>query len=194
MSEINLVDVYPLSKINKQKGTRRLVREKVLQLFIAQSNSDSSVDEIFPHIFNRIFNFEAGEDQISEKLLKPDEVYELEADIPLIWKEESLIFGKDLLHKALANKDFAIELIEKFAKNWDMERIANIDKALITIAVTEMLDFPDIPPKVSINEAIDIAKDYSTDKSKVFINGILDSIFYHLKKEGKLNKEGRGLK
>lgn len=193
MSETKLSEVYPLSKKKRQKGTRRLAREKVLQAFIAYSACETELDELFDHIFFRIFNFEAGEEIISEKLLKPDEIYELEADLPIIWKEESIIFGKELLQKSLKNSALITDLIEKFAKNWELERIAFIDKALITIAATEMLDFPDIPPKVSINEAIDIAKAYSTEKSKVFINGVLDSIFYEFKKEGKLKKSGRGL-
>ena len=77
--------------------------------------------------------------------------------------------------------------------NWDLSRIALIDRILLRMGICEILFFPDIPPKVSINESIEIAKDYSTSSSGKFINGILDAILDDLKKDGKLNKKGRGL-
>lgn len=193
MQEVNLSEVYPLSKNNKVQGTRRLAREKALQAFIAYSVSETILDDLISHIYFRIFNFEAGEDVISEKLLKPDEIHELEADIPIVWREDTLQFAKDLLHNTIKNSIRIDEWIKKFIQKWDMERIALIDNALIKIAVTEFIDFPDIPPKVSINEAIDISKMYSTDKSKDFINGILDSIKISLSKDGIIKKQGRGL-
>ncbi len=78
-------------------------------------------------------------------------------------------------------------------QHWDFHRIALIDKILLRIAVCELLHFPDIPPKVSINEAIEIAKMFSTDNSGTFINGILDSILEEMQKNGSLKKSGRGL-
>ena len=84
--------------------------------------------------------------------------------------------------------------IVKHTFNWDMSRIAIIDKNIIRMALTEILFCEDIPPKVSINEAIEIAKKFnSTDKSSKFVNGILDAIFNDLKAEGKVHKNGRGL-
>jgi N utilization substance protein B len=74
-----------------------------------------------------------------------------------------------------------------------MDRIALIDKLLLQIGITELMYFPEIPPKVSINEVIEIAKDYSTSNSGKFINGILDAILSELKESGNLNKSGRGL-
>lgn len=197
MSENKLKEVYPLSKENKIKGTRRLVREKVLQTYIAHITCETELPELFEHIFFREFNFEAGdkeiEDQIEEKFLRPEEIYELEADVPITWNAEAVNFGYKLLERSLVNKESISELIEKFAKNWELDRIAPVDKALITIAATEFLDFNDIPPKVTINEALDIAKQYSTDKSRVFINGVLDSMLGEFKSEGKIKKTGRGL-
>ncbi len=84
-------------------------------------------------------------------------------------------------------------LIKKKAANWEFHRIALIDKILLRMGICEMMYFDDIPPKVSINEAIEIAKDFSTDKSGTFINGILDSILTDLRKEKTLSKKGRGL-
>ena len=193
MTELNLQDVYPLSKERVTKGTRRIAREKVMQIMIAHEVCETSIEQLFNHIFLREFNFEQ-DDTPQNKFLRPEEIYELEADTPILWKEENVEFGKTLIHNSLNNYKMIEELIEDFAKNWELERIAPVDKTLLIIAATELLDFPDIPPKVSINEALDIAKKYSTDKSKTFINGVLDAMLNKFKKEGKLNKEGRGLK
>jgi N utilization substance protein B len=83
-------------------------------------------------------------------------------------------------------------IIQRVA-NWEMNRIALIDKILLRMGICELLHFPDIPPKVSMNESIEIAKDYSTAGSAKFINGILDAVLAEEKKDGKLNKTGRGL-
>ncbi|MFA6540784.1 MAG: transcription antitermination factor NusB [Bacteroidota bacterium] len=84
-------------------------------------------------------------------------------------------------------------LIKGKAEHWEFHRIALIDKLLLRLATAEILFFPDIPPKVSINEAIEIAKDFSTDSSGTFINGILDAMLSDMKKDGSLAKTGRGL-
>jgi N utilization substance protein B len=84
-------------------------------------------------------------------------------------------------------------IIKERLANWDMERIALIDRLLLRIGITEILYFNDIPPKVSMNEVIEIAKDFSTSNSSKFINGILDTFLNELRAEGKLNKSGRGL-
>lgn len=194
MSDTKLIEVYPLSKKSKIKGTRRLAREKVLQLLVAYKVCETEIDDLFDHIYFRVFNYDAGEEIISEKILKPDEVYELEADVPIYWSKKYIEFGKELFHSSLKNSSMVTEQIEKIAKNWEIERIASVDKALITIAISEMLDFVDIPPKVSINEVLDISKEYSTSKSRYFINGVLDSIYNEFKAAGKIQKEGRGLK
>lgn len=78
-------------------------------------------------------------------------------------------------------------------QNWDAERIANLDAVLLQMAICEFQKFPSIPVKVTINEYIDIAKEYSTPKSSFFINGILDKIVKEYQDNGELNKVGRGL-
>lgn len=102
-------------------------------------------------------------------------------------------FSIQLVNKVIANqKDLDVKIREK-VDNWEIERIALIDKILLRIGIAEILYFPDIPPKVSINEVIEIGKDYSTSNSGKFINGILDAILSDLKEEGMLKKTGRGL-
>lgn len=102
-------------------------------------------------------------------------------------------FGEDLVNRVLIHKNDLDIKIQERVSNWEMGRIALIDKILLRMAICELLYFPDIPPKVSINEAIEIAKLYSTAGSGKFINGILDTILSEEKTSGKLNKSGRGL-
>ncbi|TCO03306.1 transcription antitermination factor NusB [Natronoflexus pectinivorans] len=107
--------------------------------------------------------------------------------------EDDKEFVKTLFRKTLLNQKEFTELIKTFAQNWDLERVAFMDIVLMQIALAEIQEFPNIPIKVSLNEYIEIAKHYSTPKSGLFINGILDKITNHLKEEGKIKKQGRGL-
>jgi len=110
-------------------------------------------------------------------------------------KEDATVlrFAESLFLRTLDLADEADILISRHADNWDLTRIALIDRILLHMAVCEFLRFEDIPPKVTINEAIDIAKRYSTDKSGQFINGILDAALLELQQQGRLKKSGRGL-
>jgi N utilization substance protein B len=85
------------------------------------------------------------------------------------------------------------QLIAENTRNWEVERLPLTDRAILEMAITEMISFPGIPVKVTINEYIELAKAYSTPKSRQFINGILDVISKELKSRGVLKKSGRGL-
>ncbi len=103
-------------------------------------------------------------------------------------------FFRDLLQCIIDHKEEIDDYISRHTFNWEMNRIAIIDKNILRMALAELLYFEDIPPKVSINEAIEIAKKFnSTDKSSKFVNGILDAVFNDLKGTGKIKKCGRGL-
>ncbi|MEM6319942.1 MAG: transcription antitermination factor NusB [Bacteroidota bacterium] len=102
-------------------------------------------------------------------------------------------FGEALLQDVFLKDVQLLEIIEPTLKNWDAERVAIIDMILLKMALSELLNFPTIPTKVTLNEFVEIAKLYSTDKSKDFINGILDRLLKKLNKEGAIVKEGRGL-
>jgi N utilization substance protein B len=185
-------EIFPLSKTRFVNGSRRLAREKVLQILNCIEVSDIPFEKLFTHVFFRRFNF--GESvTVPDKLLTPDEIYELEADMPIQWNEDEIQFAKGLIGRINQNKEYIGALIEEFTEHWELERIAQIDRFLMFIAVTELIYFPEIPTKVSINEAIEIAKKYSTHKSGSFINGILDKILIKLKAENKITKTGRGL-
>lgn len=113
--------------------------------------------------------------------------------MPLYKNDEDRDFGKILLRKTILKLQEYRELIEKYTKNWEVERIAIMDILIMTVALSEILEFPNIPVKVTLNEYIDIARFYSTNKSHEFVNGILDKIVADLRKENKIVKTGRGL-
>jgi len=102
-------------------------------------------------------------------------------------------FGEKMLHLVHHEDAELLAIIEPILKNWDADRVAIMDMILIKMALIELMTFSSIPTKVTLNEFVEIAKSYSTDKSKDFINGILDRLMKKLDKEGKIKKEGRGL-
>ena len=142
---------------------RRIIREKVLQLLYAFEMNPSNKDQM---------------------------IIELLADVEDVVDKE---FGIKLIDQVILNESKLDELIKAKVDNWDLNRIALIDRILLRMGICEILIFTDIPPKVSINESIEIAKVYSTSSSGKFINGILDAILDDLKKDHKLKKTGRGL-
>ncbi len=114
--------------------------------------------------------------------------------LPRLLKDDSdMDFAQQLLTKTLLNDAKWTKEIEGKTPNWDKDRIADIDAILLKMAICELLNFSSIPEKVTINEFLEIAKEYSTPKSSIFINGILDKLVKEYKTEGKLNKMGRGL-
>ena len=146
-----------------KKTTRRLLREKSLQILYAFEMNGEGLQFLIDGILADITNNNDKE------------------------------FSAKIVNSVLANKKALDEKISERVNNWEMDRIALIDRILLRLGIAELFYFPDIPPKVSINEVIEIAKDYSTSNSGKFINGILDAILTDLKKSGKLNKVGRGL-
>lgn len=147
----------------KKKSQRRFAREKVLQVLYAY--------------------------QINGEGLS----VHTDAILADISAETDRAFARKLINHVVANRTELDKKIEEKVANWEVERIALIDKLLLKMGIAEMMYFEDIPPKVSINEVIDISKEYSSLNSGKFINGILDAILSELKNEGKLKKIGRGL-
>lgn len=102
-------------------------------------------------------------------------------------------FAKTLLRKAIMNFDIYQEILDPNIENWYIERLAMIDVLIMHLAIAEFTEFPSIPVKVTLNEYIEIARYYSTEKSGQFINGILDKVISRMKEEHKINKRGKGL-
>ncbi len=118
-----------------------------------------------------------------------------DADLFLLsrnWEDDRHFF-QQLFELYVEQENYYDELIVEKTKTWSADRIAVVDKILMKMAICEMLNFPNIPVKVSINEYIDVSKSYSTPKSGQYINGMLDEISKKLKNEGKIKKSGRGL-
>ncbi len=115
--------------------------------------------------------------------------------LPSLYKdrEEDERFVKDLFRQTVLRDEEIEKLIGEKTKNWEVERIAMMDVLLMKMAITEIIYFSNIPIKVTLNEFIEISKIYSTPKSKLFINGILDKLVADLKADNKLVKTGRGL-
>ncbi len=143
---------------------RRAIREKVLQVLYAHEISKEPITYLIDNILTDLQNQKTDFD-----------------------------FAKQIIYKVLQHQEELDEIIKTKVANWEFSRIAVIDKFLLRIGICELIYFDEIPPKVTINEAIEIAKNYSTDKSSKFINGVLDSVFGQLEKDKKLTKFGRGL-
>lgn len=145
-------------------SSRRIAREYVLKVLYSHEMTADPIQQIIEHL--------PGEKSLNVS---------------------SAQFADQLVNISIKNTAELDLLIEEKATNWEFSRIAILDRLILRIGICELLHFEDIPPKVTINEAIEIAKKYSTEKSGVFVNGILDSILHDLKESGDLHKTGRGL-
>jgi N utilization substance protein B len=124
------------------------------------------------------FSEDLGENQLLQPEFKDDEDRE---------------FVKTLFRKSILNHAEFLKLIEQHTKNWDVDRVAFLDVVLMQIALAEVIEFPGIPVRVTLNEYIEIAKFYSTSRSGNFINGVLDKIVNHLVESHRIVKTGKGL-
>jgi N utilization substance protein B len=182
---------------------RQLVESPTYQLYIQEENRDKAKEAaILKFIFGELIlnstntvetiesqfsNWDDDGDMIIGFMLnyfqKPNSVNFLD-----LVGDEKMKFAKDLLRTAIEKKDVTEGLIVPKLKNWDPERIAVIDMILLRLGVCELLYFDTIPTKVTINEYIDLAKEYSTEQSGHFVNGILDNIHKELVSSGKIQK------
>ncbi len=113
--------------------------------------------------------------------------------LPLFKTDDDLEYVKKLFRQTIAKHERNQNLIAELSSNWEAERIALTDRVILELAITELTEFPLIPVAVTLNEYIDMAKYYSTEKSHIFVNGILEKIIDKLTKEGTIKKVGRGL-
>ena len=138
-------------------------------------------DDDFPFICSMVIK--TIKDSTSNKI----ELFELFKDT------DEKDFALNLLRQSIIHAEDFSELISSKTKNWDLERVAQMDLILMQMTLAELLKMPSVPVKVTINEYIELAKYYSTPNSKNFVNGILDSLLIELKREGAIKKMGRGL-
>jgi len=144
---------------------RRQVRERVLQALYAQEVSGDEAEHVLATLIHPAFGEEPTYLRFAEKLF---------------------LRGLDVRGEADA-------LTDRHAQNWELARLALTDRLVIRMAVAELLYFEDIPPKVTLNEALEVAKTFSTEKSGAFVNGFSDAFVRDLREAGGLKKSGRGL-
>lgn len=125
---------------------------------------------------------------IKENTTEEDDIF-----YPVYKPQEDVEFARTLMRKAFNEYDKNIQLVDKFTYNWELDRISDMDKLIMTCAIAELKNFPSIPVKVSLDEYIEISKTYSSPKSGAFINGVLDKAVAHLKETNEIVKTGRGL-
>ncbi|MGL1886512.1 MAG: transcription antitermination factor NusB [Reichenbachiella sp.] len=135
---------------------------------------------------------------IKSMVLKTIKSVEKEGDEPVLMElsknwDEDLDFLKELYDLTIEDEEELDSMIKDKSQNWDIDRVASTDKIILEMAISEMTNFPSIPIKVTINEYIELSKQYSTPKSKQFVNGLLDVLSLDLQKNGKIRKSGRGL-
>lgn len=111
---------------------------------------------------------------------------------PKIRDSDTFSFAEKLFLKVVNNQETIDEVIQSHINNWRIERLNTIDRLILRLAIAEFLYFDQIPTKVTINEAIEVAKKFSTQKSGNFVNGILDSALKQLQDDGRIQKKGRG--
>ena len=188
---------------------KELYQSDLYQKYIANENKDVEVDKKF--IINALNDY----------ILKNELVHHIFEERSIYWVDDlpfiaAIIFGDIKEDKSMdtkgafkdsSDKEFALKLfrntinnnedyeqiIIKFARNWEIDRIAKMDQLFLKMAFAEILSMPELPVKVSMNEYIEIAKYYSTAKSKLFVNGLLDNFVKTYTREGKIKKTGRGL-
>lgn len=165
-------------------GNRREARERAVQfLFQHDLNPPEKLDEALDHFWNSqraaAIATDKGGATWGQKVELPP---------PTAEEAELRLFAEPLIRGTLENRDEADTVIRKHAQNWDLHRIAAVDRNILRLAIYEMLHRQDIPPVVSINEAVDIAKKFSTQDSGKFVNGILDKVKGELMRPARIVK------
>jgi N utilization substance protein B len=218
-----LQKLMELSKINwdeEHDDIRRIFKQfredEQFNLYMSREENDWSIDKnLVVHLFKEYL----GVNEIIHNALEEKDIY-WQDDMPIAAltvvktiqglpeaessglniladlykeKEEDQVFTKELLRKSIQFGEEYGEMISSKAENWETERIALLDLIMMQMALTELEHFSTIPIKVTLNEYIELAKAYSTPKSKVFINGVLDKLVIDMKANKRINKRGRGL-
>ncbi len=158
------IDFREAMSIDHKNVRRRIIREKVVQALYAYEIAKDPPDHVIKCVL-----------------------------VGLEDNKDAHTFAKNLVLAAIEHTIEIDKIIRTKVANWDFKRIALIDRLILRMGICELLFFKDIPPKVSMNEAIELAKLFSTEKSGQFVNGILDAVLEDVKKKGELEKAGRGL-
>jgi N utilization substance protein B len=170
--------------ITEQSRDKAKEREIIKMIFTQlMLPNDNFINHIEEHFNNWDDDGEMMDQMMITFIQKP-----ATTQLDQLMNQDKWDFARNLLKTAIDKKEYCAELIKPKLKNWDAERIAQLDMILMRMGICELLYFETIPTKVTINEYIDLAKDYSTAQSGQFVNGILDNIHKELTTEGKINK------
>ena len=183
---------------------KELFTSNIYKSYIENENNDIAVDKDF---IVKVFNNHILNNELLHHIFEEESIYwqddlpfvvtifnsqikkNNKISIPLVFKDASdKSYAINLFRNSIKYNQKFEEIIKKFAKNWDLDRIAFIDKILLKMAFSEIFEMNDLPIKVSINEYIEISKYYSTKKSKMFVNGILDNVVKYYIEQGFLKK------
>ncbi len=191
IKESDLYTTYMSTKVSTFKEDRDFILD-VFKEIIAPN------DKLYEYIEDKkltwVDDLPLVNTSIIKMLRKIKSSHDETMSLPKLYKDvEDKKFARDIFRKTTLNASEFSKEIDGKTPNWDQDRIAELDKAIIKMAICEFVKFPSIPVKVTINEYLEIAKEYSTPKSSIFINGILDKISKEYLESGKLNKVGRGL-
>jgi len=183
-------------------GNRRLVRTKILQILTAHFVSNTPIELLINHIFNRYFivdeeynDSDSNNIKLSanEVIVDEEKLADINYDSLISWKPNDQEFAMTIIHSTIKNYDLFVEYIKKTSDNWAFDRIAILDRVIMMIAMSEFLCAPDVPIKVTINEALELAKTFSTPKSTMYVNGMLEKIKDILEAKKLIYKSERGL-
>ena len=177
---------------NSYKDDLRFIRELVTKFFPASEDLSSCLEEQSVYWNDDLLFTTSMIRNSLGKFRENDEGRTIRMP-QLFTNDDDEKFIKVLLRKSILNGEKYSTLIDAHTTNWEVERIALMDKLVMQLAITELVEFPEVPVKVTLNEYIEIAKEYCTAKSSTFVNGILDKIVKEMRVSGTMNKAGRGL-
>lgn len=179
LTETTEYKTYIQEPSRDKKNDKTILEFIFNNLMLPNANFEEHIEEYFS---NWDDDGEMMQQLINAFLQKPGQ------NVQKMVTDEKWTFAKNLLTSMIDKKEYALELIKPKLKNWDSDRIALIDMLIMQMGVCELLYFETIPTKVTINEYIDLAKDYSTPQSGQFVNGILDGLHKELLASGKIHK------
>ncbi|MDM8001446.1 MAG: transcription antitermination factor NusB [Bacteroidota bacterium] len=177
---------------NNYKADLRFIRDLITKFFPASEDLAICLEEQSVY-WNDDIPFVASMIRNSLGKFRESDDGQAIAMPQLFTNEDDEKFVKVLLRKSILNSEKNTAVIDAHTTNWEVERIALMDKLVMQLAITELVEFPEVPVKVTLNEYIEIAKEYCTAKSSTFVNGILDKIVKEMRASGTMKKAGRGL-
>jgi N utilization substance protein B len=181
----NLVETDTYQSYVAEQGRDKVKEQDIIKFIFTQLMLP---DEDFIAHVEEFYNNWDDDAEMMDQLVQTYIKKPASIQLDQLMNDDKWDFARQLLKTTIDKKEYCAELIKPKLKNWDADRIAQLDMILMRMGICELLFFETIPTKVTINEYIDLAKEYSTHQSGQFINGILDNIHKELSSEGKINK------